>query len=131
MLWRLDDEEDAVETTRTTTRTTRRRREGATTTRATEDDDDDDDKNEEEEEEVVKVLEVNETAEHFVLRPRRVLCRRGKVTRHVPKQPRRREENERGTVLLGLLARGESIRAVTNAGEGLFLRERRVRPIRE
>ena len=45
-----------------------RRREGATTTRATEDDDDDDDKNEEEEEEVVKVLEVNETAEHYFVR---------------------------------------------------------------
>ena len=44
------------------------RREGATTTRATEDDDDDDDKNEEEEEEVVKVLEVNETAEHYFVR---------------------------------------------------------------
>ena len=44
----------------------RRRREGATT-RATEDDDDDD-KNEEEEEEVVKVLEVNETAEHYFVR---------------------------------------------------------------
>ena len=66
-------------------------------------------------------VEVNERAKHYFTKDS-FYEHADKLYSSFQKQPLEREESKRRTVLLGLLARGESVHAIENTGERVLLR---------